>query len=219
MNGGTFDANGRSESLSRFEGTGGVISNSASGTVSTVTVGTGNVSSFIGIGSSIQDGGGVFSLAKTGTGTIAITGDNNTYTGGTTVGQGWLMIGNGGTTGSLPGGVTVNQGGSLVVNRSNVYTLPNAVTGTGDLLQAGTGTTILSNPQGYQGATVVGFGELQVNLGAANNILPTSADLRLNGGRINFIGGSGGTSAQTISGGLTLAGGDLRVDGSAGQRL
>jgi fibronectin-binding autotransporter adhesin len=216
MNGGTFDTNGRSEGLSRFEGSGGVISNSASGTTSTLTVGTGNVSSFIGIGTTLQDGTGLLALGKTGTGTIAILGDNNTYTGGTTVNQGWLMLGNGGTTGSLPGTITVNQGGSLAVNRSNTYTLPNTVNGTGDLLQAGTGTTILNRPLSYQGATVVGVGQLQVDLSTSNNILPTVADLRLHGGGITFVGGSGGTSTQTVAGQFTVAGGDVRVNGTAG---
>src|SRR5678815_4601722 len=71
-------------------------------------------------------------------------------------------------------------------------------------------------PLGYQGTTVVGLGELQVNLANASNILPTVADLRLAGGTLTLIGGAGGTSAQTVSGGLTIGGGDIKVNASAG---
>jgi fibronectin-binding autotransporter adhesin len=49
MNGGVFDTNGRSEGLSRIEGSSGVITNNAAGTTSTLNLGTGNVSSLVGV--------------------------------------------------------------------------------------------------------------------------------------------------------------------------
>jgi autotransporter-associated beta strand protein len=79
----------------------------------TLTVGSNNLSTTV--SGTINDGGIIGGtggeLIKVGTGTLTPTG-TNTYTRGTTIGDGTLQIGNGGTTGSIVGNVTNN--GTLV---------------------------------------------------------------------------------------------------------
>ena len=63
--------------------------------------------------SGVLGGGG--SLTKTGTGTLVLS-DSNTYSGNTTISQGTLQLGNGGTTGNISG--IINNNGILAFNRS-----------------------------------------------------------------------------------------------------
>jgi autotransporter-associated beta strand protein len=94
-------------SLGSIQGAGTFSFGSAEVTVGSA-VAFGNSTEVSGI---IADGGandGVgASLIKAGTGTLILTG-NNTYTGGTTISQGTLQLGNGGTTGSILGNVSDN---------------------------------------------------------------------------------------------------------------
>ena len=53
----------------------------------------------------------------------------NTYTGGTTISAGTLLLGNGGTTGSVAGNIVDNA--ALVFNRSNALTYAGVISGTG----------------------------------------------------------------------------------------
>ncbi len=104
----------------------------------------------------------------------------STYTGGTTIAQGVLQLGNGGTTGSIIGNVANN--GTLTFNRNNSYSFGGMISGTGAVSQIGTGTTILTATNSYQGGTGITAGTLQVssdaNLGAA------SGGLTFNGGTL-----------------------------------
>ncbi len=61
---------------------------------------------------------------------------DNTYSGGTTVNAGRLVVGNGGTTGSIVGNVTVASGAAFGVNRSDTYTVPNAISGAGGFVRS-----------------------------------------------------------------------------------
>ncbi|MGB6223174.1 autotransporter-associated beta strand repeat-containing protein, partial [Haloferula sp.] len=74
------------------------------------------------ISSALSDGagGGTLALLKQETGTWVLT-SSNSFTGDTTVNEGTLQIGNGGTTGTLPNtsAITVLAGGTLCFNRSN----------------------------------------------------------------------------------------------------
>jgi autotransporter-associated beta strand protein len=101
------------------------------------------------------DGTASLGLAKTGLGTLTLSGAN-TYTGGTTITGGTLQIGNGGTTGSIVGNVTDN--GSLVFNRSDAVTFPGIVSGSGSLSQNGSGSLILTTANTYSGGTFVELG-------------------------------------------------------------
>jgi fibronectin-binding autotransporter adhesin len=111
---------------------------------------------------------GVGALTKQGSGTLIMTGDS-TYTGGTTIEDGTLQLGNGGTTGSIIGDVTDN--GTLVFDRSDVYTFEGVISGSGHVVQLGSGTTVLTAVSPYSGTTTVTAGTLAVgdavNPGAA----------------------------------------------------
>ncbi|GAC1550406.1 MAG: autotransporter-associated beta strand repeat-containing protein [Collimonas sp.] len=108
---------------------------------------------------------GAGTLAKQGSGTLILAGDN-TYSGGTTINAGTLQIGNGGTSGSIAG--DVNNNGSLVVDRSDTMTLSGIISGTGSLAQSGTGTTILAGDSTYSGDTTINAGTLQIGNGGTS---------------------------------------------------
>jgi fibronectin-binding autotransporter adhesin len=88
-----------------------------------------------------QDIGGSIDLIKVGAGTLVLAGTDS-YGGGTTISEGTLQIGNGGTTGSITGDVTDNA--FLVFNRSDDLTFKGLVSGSGSLEQAGKGTLNLT---------------------------------------------------------------------------
>jgi fibronectin-binding autotransporter adhesin len=91
-------------------------------------------------------------LEQAGKGTLKLTG-TNTYTGNTTVSQGVLQIGNGGTTGSVVGDVTDNA--TLVFNRSDDVVFSGLVTGSGGLEQQGSGSLLLTGDNTYTGGTKI----------------------------------------------------------------
>ncbi|WP_371365448.1 autotransporter domain-containing protein [Pseudomonas sp. QL9] len=130
----------------------------------------------------------MLALTKQGAATLALTG-TNTYSGGTTISAGTLQLGNGGTSGSIQGDVTNN--GTLAFNRSDAYTFAGAISGSGTLLQQGTGTTLLTgNSSTFSGTTNATLGTLLVNgtLGNAASTLNVASGATLGGS--GSIGGS-----------------------------
>ncbi|WP_250625132.1 autotransporter outer membrane beta-barrel domain-containing protein [Pinirhizobacter soli] len=105
------------------------------------------------------------SVSQLGTGTTTLTADQ-TYTGGTLISAGTLQLGNGGTSGSLVGNVVNN--GALSINRSDTVTLPGVISGSGRLVNAGAGTTILAADNTYTGGTTISAGTLQLGNGNGN---------------------------------------------------
>jgi outer membrane autotransporter protein len=105
---------------------------------------------------------GVGRLTKAGSGTLVLT-EANTYTGGTTIAEGTLQLGNGGTSGSIVGDVLDN--GMLKVNRSDAFTLDGVISGSGALNQVGTSTTVLTGSNTYTGGTTIAAGTLQLGNG------------------------------------------------------
>ncbi len=111
---------------------------------------------------------GAGALSKAGAGTLILTG-NSSYAGGTTISGGTLQLGNGGASGSIAGNVTDN--GVFAINRSDTFTFGGVISGSGAFAQLGTGTTILTGVNSYNGGTAIAAGTLAVggdnNLGAA----------------------------------------------------
>ena len=104
---GTLDLNGRTLNNARINGLkgSGSVTNS-SGTAAYLTVGYGDASSTF--SGSLTDGVGTVALAKTGTGTLTLSGNSN-YTGTTTITQGVLSVSN------LAAGGNLGSGTSAVV--------------------------------------------------------------------------------------------------------
>lgn len=150
-------------------GSGGQIVNG------TLVTGSTNVSSLVvttsgsySTGSLLANGQGTLALTKSGTGTQVLSADN-TYTGGTTITAGQLQLGNGGTTGAIVGNVsTTSASAQLAFNRSNAYTFGGTISGSGSVLQVGTGTVILAASNSYSGGTTISAGTLLVSNGAGS---------------------------------------------------
>jgi autotransporter-associated beta strand protein len=95
-------------------------------------------------------------LEKSGTGTLILT---TALTRDLDLLGGIVQVGDGGTSGSIGIGPITNDG-SLVFNRSDNLTLANAITGTGSLVQQGSGTLTLSG-----GTDSYNAGNITVNAG------------------------------------------------------
>lgn len=116
-------------------------------------------------------GGTGTTLTKNGSNTLNII-TNNTYTGGTYINAGTIVVGSGGTTGSIGTGAVVNAG-TLVVNRSDSVTI-GTISGSGALTHAGSGYLIINTPNFASssvigGALTVNSGTFQFNTGANAN--------------------------------------------------
>ncbi len=179
----------------------------------TLTLGTGNSTSFDG---AITGTGG---LVKQGNGTLTLNGANS-YTGGTTLNAGILQLGttdtlattgaltvNGGTleingfsqtVASLSGaGGTINLiNNQLTVNNSEVATFAGAITGSDRLTKTGTGTLVLSGANTFSGLTLVNDGVLVVNGSIGGNLI-------VNGGTLQGTG-----TLRTVTVGGTIAPGN-----------
>jgi autotransporter-associated beta strand protein len=182
----------------------------------------------------LQNGSsGALSLAKAGFGTLTLTG-NNSFTGGVTLQQGTLLIGNDAAlgTGTLTmsdgarieadGGartvnnsITLNAGsqGRVFVDGSNDLTLNGVIRGTGMFVKNGNGTLTLANDNEYVGPTRVNAGTLSVNDLLRSDDVEVSTGGTLSGvGFVGYLGGSVTvTSGGFISPGNGMGPGPLSV--------
>src|SRR5262249_58268844 len=168
-------------------GTGDVIDN---GTLSL------NRSNSYTVANTISGTGGLTKTTAGANTTVTLTGSNS-YSGATTIQEGTLEIGAGGTTGSLgTGGVTNN--GTLAFNRSDDITVANSISGTGALRKLGANTLTLSGANSYSGGTTVTAGTLQGNAASLQGSIA-------NNGAVVFDQATDGTYAGNMSGSGSLA--------------
>ena len=174
---GIFDLNGWNETVGTMVDTGGngVIQNSAVGTNSTLTVGGDNVTATF--NGTVQNGGGVLSLAKTGTGVQTLSGAS-TYSGSTTINNGQLAVAASGASPSSTFVVNTNSGLTFVTDSAFLL---------GGL--SGTGNVSLLNDSSSAIALTAG----------ANNASTTYSGALLDGG-------AGSTLTKVGTGTLTLSG-------------
>ncbi|MEN5275310.1 autotransporter-associated beta strand repeat-containing protein, partial [Brucella sp. TWI432] len=151
---------------------------------------------------------GFGSVEQSGVGTTMLTG-NNTYTGGTTITAGILELGDGGTSGSIVGdvntGTDATHNGMLGFNRRDTISFDGVISGTGGVLQAGIGTTVLTAHNTYTGGTNLNAGILSVS--SDSNLGDASGALRFDGGTLLVTADM--TSARAVT--LTSAGGTVSV--------
>jgi autotransporter-associated beta strand protein len=127
---------------------------------------------------------GIGALTKSGTGTLTLTG-TNTYSGGTTIANGTLQLGDGLTNnGVVAGNITDNA--SLTIANPLAQTYAGVISGTGTLLESGPGVLTLSSSNTFGGGLTVSNGTVVI---ANVNALGTG-NLTLGGGTIqsgNFM--------------------------------
>ncbi|MCD1125452.1 autotransporter-associated beta strand repeat-containing protein [Jinshanibacter sp. LJY008] len=181
--GATFNLNNFDQRINNLSGGGNVVLGDA-----VLTTNHSTDTTFSGVIS------GAGSLNKTGNGVLLLTGDN-IYAGGTTITSGTLQLGNGGTSGSVIGNIADN--GTLVFDRSNGHLYNDVISGTGNVVQQGSGTLFMNNNQTYQGTTDVNAGALVLlkeSLLTSVNTVSVAAGAEL--------GGYGGVNGSVINNGL-----------------
>jgi fibronectin-binding autotransporter adhesin len=112
------------------------------------------------------------SVTKNGTGLWILTG-TNTYAGGTTLLQGGLQIGTGGTGGAIGNGDISTAAGTTIDFQRSAPSLvvPGSIDGGGSVTVDSTGTIILANNNAYTGGTTINTGTLQVGNGTGTGSL------------------------------------------------
>ena len=161
------------------------------------------------IQSTLQNGATNAVLTKAGTGTLAVSGNNTMVTSSWLVSGGTLMVGNGGTTGSL-GIMRVINNSRLAFNRSDTTgTFSNLISGTGAVAQIGSGKTTLTGSNTYTGPTTVFAGTL-AGVGSPDSTLTVNSGGTLApGDGIGFFYANDATFAS----GSTLA---VEINSTAG---
>lgn len=156
----------------------------------------------------VSDGGGGFSLTKTGAGTLTL-GATNTYTGGTTVNNGTLALARGGGAGAVRGVVTVNSGATLNLTANNAlgYSAGSQVTTVN--INGGTVNTIgTPGDEGYLTSFNLTGGTLAY---AAGSYQFAAAD-----GTAPGITSNASSTQSLISGGVNIRSGNLGFNVASG---
>ena len=144
------------------------------------------------------------SLVKNGTGELTLSAAN-TYTGTTTVGVGG-SVRLFGTDGSLGGGNVANSG-TVRFERSTAYTVANNITGTGAIVQNGSGLVTLSGTNTAGAGTTVSFGRLDVNGTLGSNVTVTAPGALGGTGTVTGnVSGTGAVSPGNSPGVLNVVG-------------
>ncbi len=207
---GTFDTNGRNEVFATLDlqgtgigGAGALVNSAAAFSTITPTGGTtltGNAT--IGVTQSTGELqlnnaiGGNFGLAKTGSGTLILAG-NNTFTGSVAINAGTLALGNSGALGSTANNVNVSNGATLDLAGQAIGANPMAIFGAG---AGGNGALINSsaNPATYAGniignngpASIGGNGQITLSGSVSNTIAPNVFQLTKIGSNTLILSGT-----------------------------
>ena len=185
-------------------------------------------------------------LSKEGTGNLIIDNTSATWTGGTTIHSGTLVLGRGGSNGMLPGtlvnpySIVISAGATLKFNRGSNKSFFDIISGAGGITVANSPTAKvrLVSDCTYTGPTTISSGILMIGQGntgepgsLASSIVNNSGELDFNriedltyAGAINGSGivtklGSGKvtlTGTNTYTGATAISAGALIVNGALG---
>jgi autotransporter-associated beta strand protein len=136
-------------------------------------------------------------IVKTSGGKLTFSG-NNTYSGTTTISNGILQVGAGGTSGTLGTTGAVTNDTQILFNRIDSFTIGNAIGGTGAIDMQGTGTLVLTGANTYAGTTTVTAGTVQIGNGGTTGTLGGGAVT--NNGVLAFNRSDTATVVNVISG-------------------
>ena len=175
------------------------------------------------VANAISGSGGFF---KEGGNVVTLTGSSS-YTGGTTLFAGTLVVGDGGTSGSISadGPLDLAPGTALVFDRSDDVSLRGTVSGQGTLAQRGDGRLVLSHPgsigPSFTLRAEAGIVDLDRSGGAITGMLGPGNVVELAGGTLELSATTGtGTrltgAAIVVAGAGTLA---IRRTGIAGDHV
>ena len=212
-NNGTFYlniGNGNTAAIGALNGTGNAQVHPGVTGTQTLSLGGNNGSGLY--SGTIVNGGGVVAIAKAGTGTQILSGINS-YSGGTTINNGVLQIGNGGTNGTLGTGAVIDNA-TLVFNRSDAITNLNSISGTGVVVKIGSSSlTIIGTNMAHSGGSFVSNGTL-----IANGLIGTGP-VGVSSGAVMIANNAPGGGAVSVAAGATLIGtgtvaGAVSSDGS-----
>ncbi len=147
------------------------------------------------------------SVTKLGAGTLVVTG-YLVQTGGTTISDGVLQIGDGGTSGGITGDILDNA--ALVADRSDDVEYDDVISGTGAFTKLGSGALLLTGANTYTGPTFVNQGLLVLSGSLTSNTTVGSGGAlsgagTIGGALVNNGVLSPGTTADPF-GTLTVAG-------------
>ena len=157
---------------------------------------------------------GTDGLAKTGAGTLVLSGAN-TYSGGTTVRAGTLQVAADNNLGVASGGLALDGGtlratsgfassravslgaggGGFDVDLIQTLRLNGTVSGDGGLVKTGEGTLVLGSANSYGGGTAVNAGSLEAAVSDALGTGPVSVGT----GAVLIFSGNAQAGAQTIT--------------------
>jgi autotransporter-associated beta strand protein len=138
------------------------------------------------------------SLTKLGSGNLTLV-STNTYTGATTINAGTLIVGDGGTNGTIDATSSIVDNGTLIFNHSGPVVLAKVISGTGNLTQAGTGSLKLTATNTYTGATTINAGTLIIGDGTTNGSIANTSGI-VDNGTLIFDRSDALTQAGAITG-------------------
>ena len=143
-------------------------------------------------------------LTKSGLGTLVLSG-TNLHTGTTTITAGTVQIGAAGTAGSLSASSAITNNATLAFNRTDTLTqgthFNSVISGSGAVVQAGSGTLVLNGANTYTGTTSVSAGTLSII-----SIKSVSGGASAVGAPITAGNGTIAIGSSTIAGTLVYTG-------------
>ncbi|QVT05367.1 fibronectin-binding autotransporter adhesin ShdA [Salmonella enterica subsp. enterica serovar Anatum] len=119
------------------------------------------------------------SLVKTGTGELTLSGDNNTYSGATTITDGTLIAANVNALGSGD----IDNSGTLMLDANGAFKLANITTHSGATTALAAGSTLYASQLTQENGST-----LSIDLGAATDDAMITADSVTLGGTLNISG-------------------------------